>query len=157
MTTDHLAQYKTPLSLPIQWGDQDAFGHVNNVVYFRWLESARILYLDTIGLGREAAEISSEMRVKGVSKSVVGPILASATCDFRQQLHYGDSVLLGTRTTKIGNTSITLEHLVVSQSSGDIAARGISICVAFDYVTQTKVSIPLEVRQAIETLEQKTF
>ena len=40
------------ITLPVQWGDQDAFGHVNNTVYVRWLESARIAYGERVGLAR---------------------------------------------------------------------------------------------------------
>src|SRR5687767_1167703 len=38
------------VEIPVQWGDMDAFGHVNNTVYFRWFESARIAYFEKIGL-----------------------------------------------------------------------------------------------------------
>ena len=48
--SDNRADYPVVISLPVQWGDQDLFGHVNNVVYFRWYESARIAYLDRIGV-----------------------------------------------------------------------------------------------------------
>src|SRR5881396_95323 len=64
-----LAAHPIVISLPVQWGDQDAFGHVNNVVYFRWMESARIEYF------RQAA-------IGSTSNQGVGPILASLKCDF---------------------------------------------------------------------------
>ena len=59
------------LAWPVQWGDQDAFGHVNNVVYFRWMESARLEYFRQAGLGTAQ------------SNTGMGPILASITCDWR--------------------------------------------------------------------------
>ena len=45
-----LAGLSVVIALPVQWGDQDALGHVNNVVYFRWYESARIAYFERVGL-----------------------------------------------------------------------------------------------------------
>ena len=45
-----LAGFPVVVSWPVQWGDQDAFGHVNNTIYFRWFESGRIAYLKRLGL-----------------------------------------------------------------------------------------------------------
>src|ERR1700677_2939135 len=45
-----LAGFSVAIAIPVQWGDQDAFAHVNNVVFFRWFESARIAYFRRIGL-----------------------------------------------------------------------------------------------------------
>ena len=63
----HLNDYSAIISIPIQWGDQDAFGHVNNTVPIRWFESSRIAFLDACGLG--------EM----MTGEGVGPILAAVT------------------------------------------------------------------------------
>ncbi|MBC8876759.1 MAG: acyl-CoA thioesterase, partial [Planctomycetes bacterium] len=46
-----LADYPSVVTLPVQWGDQDAFGHVNNTVPLRWFETSRIAYLEQSGLG----------------------------------------------------------------------------------------------------------
>ena len=43
-------RWPVTIELPVQWGDMDSFGHVNNVVYLRWFESARIAYGNRIGL-----------------------------------------------------------------------------------------------------------
>ena len=44
-----LAGYPLVIDWPVQWGDQDAFGHVNNTIYFRWFETVRIEYFERIG------------------------------------------------------------------------------------------------------------
>jgi hypothetical protein len=46
-----LGAFPVVISCPVQWGDQDAFGHVNNTAYFRWFESGRIAYFERLGLG----------------------------------------------------------------------------------------------------------
>ncbi|MEX0586451.1 MAG: thioesterase family protein, partial [Pirellulales bacterium] len=76
MECDLLADYPMSICLPVQWGDQDAFGHVNNTVYFRWFESARIAYLDR-----------PELRA-AMPDSSLGPILAAIRCDFRRQVTF---------------------------------------------------------------------
>ena len=57
---------------PVQWGDQDLFGHVNNTVYFRWYETARVEYWYKSGL-------HELMSPRGL-----GPILASVKCDYKK-------------------------------------------------------------------------
>ena len=52
MKPDQLREYPVVISLPIQWGDQDAFGHVNNTVAIRWFESSRIAYIETSKMGQ---------------------------------------------------------------------------------------------------------
>jgi acyl-CoA thioester hydrolase len=129
------------ITLPVQWGDQDAFGHVNNTVYFRWFESARIAYADRIGL-------SDMMKTKNV-----GPILASITCDYRRQITYPETVIVGTKVTRIGRTSLTIEHELFTQSDRALAAEGKSTIVVFDYTANRPHPVPDSIRRAIETLE----
>jgi acyl-CoA thioester hydrolase len=95
-----LKDYPIALTLPILWGDQDAFGHVNNVVYFRWCESARVAYLNDTGL--QAL----------MSQSNLGPILASIKCDYLRQLNFPDTVRIGARITRIGTKSVSMEHAI---------------------------------------------
>src|SRR5260221_6019536 len=97
-----LAHHPVLLTWPVQWGDQDAFGHVNNVVYFRWMESARIEYFRLAGLGTD------------VSGQGAGPILASIKCDFRRQLTYPDTLLVSASIASIGRTSLKMTHVVHS-------------------------------------------
>jgi acyl-CoA thioester hydrolase len=129
------------ITLPVQWGDQDAFGHVNNTVYFRWFESARIAYSDRIGL--------SDMK----KTKNVGPILASITCDYRRQITYPETVIVGTKVTRIGRTSLTIEHELFTQSDQALAAEGKSTIVVFDYTANRPHPVPDSIRRAIETLE----
>ena len=135
-----LAGYQI-IEVPIWWGDQDAFGHVNNTLPLRWFESARIAYAGEIGL---SALFASQR---------IGPILASIKCDYRRQLHYPDSVLVGARVTRIGRTSLTMDHLAVSRSHREVAIEGSSTLVVFDYRTQKPTPVPESIRQAITSLE----
>jgi acyl-CoA thioester hydrolase len=135
-----LADHPLALSWPVQWGDQDAFGHVNNVVYFRWMESARIEYFRRSGLGT-------------IDNTGIGPILASIKCDFRRQLKYPDSLLITGSILSIGRTSMKMAHRVYSETQRAIAAEGDSVLVFFDYRSQRPVVVPDEVREQIEKFE----
>lgn len=140
-----LDDFPLVLSLPVQWGDQDAFGHVNNTVYFRWYESARIAYSDKIGL--------TTMK----ETTNIGPILASIKCDYRLQIKYPDTVSIGASIRRLGRSSITMVHKLFSQQSQAIAAEGESTIVLFDYNTQRSQAIPDELRQVISKFEGRSL
>ncbi|MBX6313312.1 MAG: acyl-CoA thioesterase [Isosphaeraceae bacterium] len=133
------------IRLPVQWGDQDAFGHVNNVIYFRWFESARIEYCRRIGL------------LEMLETERLGPILASIQCDYRRPLTHPDDVLVAARVSRIGRTSLGMEHRIISQAQRAIAAEGNSTLVVFDYATNTPHPIPTPIREAIVRLEGRSF
>ena len=135
--TDALRDFRTITSLPVQWGDMDAFGHVNNVVYIRWFESGRIDLLD-----------SYENQVT-MAKGGVGPILVSIKCDYKKQLHFPDTIHIGSRVGTIGRTSMDVEHAVFSERLGVIAATGHSTLVVFDYDANRPVRIPDDLRQTL--------
>jgi acyl-CoA thioester hydrolase len=145
MKPEQLRDFPVVITLPLQWGDQDAFGHVNNTVAIRWFESSRIAYIN-------AGEMGHMMEAGGI-----GPILASITCNYRRQLHYPDTVHVGARVTKLGRTSMIMEHAVYSEKLGEIAADGTSTIVAFDYKTNRPTRIPDEMRQECEKLEGRSI
>lgn len=140
-----LAEFPVSIRLPIQWGDQDAFGHVNNTVAIRWFESARVAYLDAGGLDHL------------MSRGGLGPILASISCQYRKQLGYPDIVHVGARVSRLGRSSLTMHHAVFSEKLQAIAVEGDSAVVVFNYDTQRPVRIPDEIRAAMERLEGKTL
>ena len=144
-SNNNLPDHPVVISWPVQWGDQDLFGHVNNTVYFRWYESARIAYLDRIGV--------SEM----MNRDRVGPILAAISCNYRRQLNFPDTVEIGSRITRIGRSSATMTHAIWSREQRVLVADGESTIVMFDYQAQRPVPVPDAIRQAIENLEGRTL
>lgn len=139
---DLLRAYPVTLELPVAWGDMDAFGHVNNTVYFRYFESARIAYLVAIGLrGDEGA---------------VGPILASTHCRFRLALDYPDTIAVGARATEVQADRFTMEYRVVSRRLGKVAADGGGVVVGYDYANRRKAELPAAVVTRIRELEAST-
>jgi acyl-CoA thioester hydrolase len=136
-----LADFSVISSWPVQWGDQDAFGHVNNTVYFRWIESARIVYLEHIDLGETT------------STKPLGPILAAISCNYRQQVTYPDTIYTGIRVTRLGRSSCTMEHRLWSERQQKVVADGEATIVLFDYGQQQSCAIPPEIRAAIARVE----
>ena len=140
-----LAGYPAVTTIPIIWGDQDAFGHVNNLTYLRWCETARVEYLQRVALW-------VKLPPKGI-----GPILASMKCDYKMQLTHPGTVLIGTRVTRIGNSSIRMEHRAVSLEEAAVAAEVDSTLVWYDYERLKAVPVPDQARKVIGALEGKSF
>jgi acyl-CoA thioester hydrolase len=141
MKPDVLIDFPVIVSLPLQWGDQDSFGHVNNTVYLRWCETARIHYLKRIGLWADTVP------------NGLGPILASITCDYRRPLTFPDTIQIGARVTRIGNSSFRMEHRIWSERQKAVAADAHSTVVVLDYSRNKTVPVPAPVRQGIRDLE----
>ncbi|MFA6999978.1 MAG: thioesterase family protein [Candidatus Paceibacterota bacterium] len=134
--------YPVVIEIPVVWGEMDAFQHVNNVVYFRYFESARIAYfgkLDVMDL---------------MNRTGIGPILASTSCRFRTPLTYPDKILIGAKVTNIEQDRFMMNYLVVSTRLQKAAAEGDGLIVAFNYRENKKAIIPDELKQRILDLEK---
>lgn len=141
-----LSDYPVVITLRVQWGEMDAFGHVNNTVPIRWFESARIAYLEAVGL--------SELMLQADG---VGPILAAINANYRRQVKYPDVVHIGARVGEIRRSSFTMEHAAFSESGGAVCADGHSVIVVYDYRSQRPVRVPDRIRQAMARVEMKSF
>ncbi len=134
------ASEKFPVSveLAVLWGDMDALGHVNNAVYARWLEEARIQYFE---------------RIKPFEPDGVGPILARQSIDFRLPVVYPDRVTVAVRVARIGTTSLTLGYEIRSAAQGAVVVQAESVIVVYDYAQGSKVPVGPALKQRIERLE----
>jgi len=139
---EDLSAFPITFEMPVLWADEDTFGHVNNIAYLRWCEAGRIEYLRRIEL------------LPGIPPRGVGPIVASLTCHYRAPLNYPDTVIIGTRVVRIGNSSFRMDHRIVSSRSLKIAAEAETTLVTIDYDTGAPVPVPASVRDAISRLEQ---
>ena len=136
-----LQDYPVIVSIPIQWGDVDAYGHVNNTVFFRLFESARIAYLDRCGF------------LKSYEEDRIGAILHSTHCRFRHALNHPDDVLVGARATVVQHDRFEMAYAIVSSTHNHVAGEGGGTIVSFDYASGGKTPIPATVRAAIEEME----
>lgn len=136
-----LAGYPILVRVPVAWAEMDVFRHVNNTVFFRWFETARIAYLERIGF-------DDEMKQNGI-----GPILASTHARFRKPVFYPDTVMVGARATEVGEDRFTMEYAVVSGEQDALAAEGGGIVVSYDYRSRRKAPLPPNVVAEIRSLE----
>ncbi len=136
-----LEGFSAVLTIPVQWGEMDAYGHVNNTVFFRFFESARITYLDRCGF------------LEAYEEDRVGAILHSTECRFRLPLIHPDTVQVGARATAISDDRFTMAYRIVSLSADAVAADGSGVVVAYDYRSRCKTALPTTVRERISALD----
>ncbi|TQV77099.1 acyl-CoA thioesterase [Aliikangiella marina] len=140
--TQH-SEYSLTLTQAIQWGEMDSFNHVNNTVYFKYFENARIAYFDKTG-------INQLMQLKKV-----GPILGSTECKFLAPLTYPDTIDICTRITAIKSKRFTMQYMVYSQQLEKAVAIGSGEIIYFDYLNSQTAEIPQEILENINHIESK--
>ena len=122
--------------IPIRWGDMDAMGHVNNTIYFRYLESVRIEWLLCVA---GAPDVNA-----------TGPVIVNTFCNFLRQLKYPGDVLAKHYVANPGKTSfeayVTLER---TDEPGVLYATGGAKTVWIDYAREKSVPLPDAIRALI--------
>ena len=122
--------------MAIRWGDMDAMGHVNNAVYFRYLEQARIDWLSTIGC---APDPTGE-----------GPVIINAHCTFLKQLKYPGDIEIRTLVGAMGHTSFETFHEIRRVDEPNVlAAEGGAKVVWVDFLKGKSSPLSEEVRRKL--------
>jgi acyl-CoA thioester hydrolase len=140
-----LKEFPIVVELPIQWGDLDAFGHVNNLVYLRWFEAARAVYAMQVG-------VDVTPRQNGI-----GAILSAITCKYLRQLSFPGTIFAGVRVTRLSIGSVTLEMMIVDGGTGVAVAAGGCDVVLYDFNAGKPVPVPDPIHAAVEALEGRPF
>jgi acyl-CoA thioester hydrolase len=140
-----LKSFPVVVEIPVIWGDMDSFQHVNNVIYFRYFESARIQYFEAVGL------------MDIVEQLGVGPILGSTSCRYRTPLTYPDTVYVGAKITEMHEKRFTMEYLIVSEQYPETVAEGSGVVICYNYQKNQSTQIPEVLHHAIEKLEGREF
>src|SRR5262245_61249954 len=125
----------------VVWGDMDSYRHVNNTVYFRYFENARLEYFRRLNWFEYEKETG------------IGPILAATQARFRKPLTYPDTISVGARIPTIDADRCTMDYLLISHRLGAVAAEGQGTIVTFHYPEGKKTPMPEELRRRIEQLE----
>lgn len=122
----------------IAWGDMDAFGHVNNVQYYRYIESARIAYLMALNIFDQD----------------ILTVVASSQCKYLSPVFYPDVLHIGARIEELRNSAFRMHYVLWSETQNQVVATGEAVMVCVDKLTSKKLNIPDTIRQKIVQLEQ---
>ena len=119
--------------IPIRWGDMDAMGHVNNTIYFRYMEQARISWFNALGV---MAGPDGE-----------GPVIVNASCTFKRPFTYPGTVEVRTYAGKPGGSSIpTFIEMALESDPASVYAEGAAVVVWMNFPANKPIRVPERIR-----------
>lgn len=134
-----LADYPHHQSITTRWMDNDAYGHVNNVVYYS--------YFDTV--------VNTYLIARGVLDIANGPVIGFAVesgCKYLAPLAYPETLTAGLRVAHIGRSSVRYEIAIFRQGAESAAAQGHFVHVYVDRESRRPVELPAPLRAALEAI-----
>jgi acyl-CoA thioester hydrolase len=132
--------FRHVIPITVRFRDIDAMGHVNNAVFFTYLETARVSYFRQVVLQADPHNFTE-----------MGVILAEISCQFKAPIHYGQSVEVGTRIVEMRNSSLITQQRI--EVNGQLAALSRGVVVHYDYQTGQSARIPREIRTRVAAFE----
>ncbi len=139
-----LSAYPHRQSIPTRWMDNDAYGHVNNVVYYS--------YFDTVVNGYLISSGSLD-----IERSPIIGLVVETQCRFFKPLVFPDTVYAGLRVARLGNSSVRYEIGLFRNDEDAAAAQGHFVHVYVDRKKRRPAGLPEEMRRALEKLRTKAF
>ena len=125
----------------IRWGDMDVLGHVNNTIYFRYMETGRIAFL--------------EQAAGTLGASGQGPVIVTAYCSFIKQLKYPGDIEIRTYAGPPGRSSFEVTHeILLVEADGEarvVHAEGGGKVVWIDFAAEKSVPVPERVKNLLPT------
>ena len=122
----------------VAWGDMDAFGHVNNVMYYRYVESARINYFDALNIFEQK----------------VLTVVASNQCKYLRPVFYPDQLKIAVRVDELRNSAMRMTYQLFSTAQNALVATAEAVIVCVDQENMQKAAIPEDIREKILKMEQ---
>ena len=130
------AQYRFIFPIQTRWADNDMYGHVNNVTYYSYFDTAaNALLIEKAGFDIRHSEI-------------IGLVVQSS-CQFLQELSYPEIIEVGVSIEKIGRSSLTYQLAIFKQNQNQASAQGHFVHVFVDREQRKSTPIPLEMRDAL--------
>ena len=138
---DPKSAYKVFRDIATRWSDNDLYGHVNNVVYYSWFDTA----------------VNGFLIERGAIDIHVGPVIGlvvETQCNYFTPLAFPENVVAGIRVAHIGSSSVRYEiGLFAADDDTVCAAKGHFIHVYVDRITRKPVALPLQLMSVLETLK----
>ena len=136
---DRRDAYRAFLTIPTRWMDNDAYGHVNNVIYYSYFDTAVNEHLIRAG----GLDIAND--------PVIG-VVVETSCRFARPLSFPDMVEAGLRATKLGSSSVVYAIGLFRRGENDAAAQGRFVHVWVDRATRRPARVPAKIRAALAPL-----
>jgi acyl-CoA thioester hydrolase len=132
--------FSTSMEIRIDWSELDSIGHVNHLAIMKYVQAARVNYLERVGM------------MPFCAASGMGPIMASTSCQFKKELHYPGRIVVKSKAGHLKNTSFQMKHVILNELQ-EIVAEAHDVIVMFDFKKRAKHPIPEHYRRQIEAIE----
>lgn len=133
------SDYRHFQSISTRWMDNDVYGHVNNVVYYSWFDTAVNQFL-------------VEKQVLDIEKSAVIGLVIETQCNYFSSVAFPDRITAGIRVAKLGNSSVRYEVGIFREDEQSAAAQGHFVHVYVDRQTRRPTSVPDDMRALLQTI-----
>lgn len=147
-----LKKFPVVSRITVKWGDMDAYKHVNNCMYFKYQEVARLRYFAEL-MNHTPANFDSKSFITGTG---VGPILSDTYCTFKFPLTAPDKLLVGATILKedLSVDRYKLTHAIWSLQHQRVVAEGFGTVVSYDFKQRRACEIPEPLLHAIEEVQK---
>lgn len=132
-----LDHYPLVFEQTVAWGDMDAFGHVNNVQYYRYIESARIAYMELVNVF--AADILT--------------VVSHNQCQYLAPLYYPDTLRIGVQIVELRNSAFRMQYALYSEQQQVLVAQAEAVVVCVNKADLKKTQIPEHIKAKIKQLQ----
>jgi acyl-CoA thioester hydrolase len=137
-----LKQYPINTAINVAWGEMDALQHVNNVVYFRYFETARIDFFNQINL------------LEDLQATSIGPVISENQARYKRPVTFPDTLIVGVSISDIKDDRFMMHYNVFSQSQQAVTTIGSSQVVMFNFKTGQKATLTPQLLDALNTYQQ---
>lgn len=137
-------EYRHRTTLQVRFRDIDAFGHVNNAVFFSYVELARIRYLLDVLRSDDPFDR-------------LPLILARVELDFRSPIAFGEDVVVDTRVDRVGHTSFAMSHRMTAGADERLVGDVQTVLVTYDYASSRPIPVPADWRRRFDDHEGRTL
>lgn len=134
------SEYKYFVPITTRWMDNDIYGHVNNVTYYSYFDTAANQYL----IEKGGLDIHNA--------AIVGFVVAS-TCEYHSPISYPNKIEVGLRVERLGNSSVTYGLGIFNESEEKASANGTFTHVFVNRASNKSTPIPIEIKKVLELLE----
>jgi len=131
-------------SISTRWMDNDAYGHVNNVVYYSWFDTAVNRFLIVNG-------------VLDIHKGGVIGLVVETQCNYFASIAFPDRVCVGVNVSKLGNSSVRYDVGIFRHNEETASAQGHFVHVYVDRETRKPTDIPVAMRKLLNTIQSPSL
>ena len=132
-----LSDFKHSLKIKVSWGDMDALGHINNVVFFRYFEDIRISFFEKI-------------KIDSKTDTFIGPVISDISCKFSRPIYYPSHIIAACSVCSVRDDRFVLSYGLFNEKDYICLAIGESTVMAFDFKSKVKVNLPLIWKEGLE-------